>query len=71
MTRTHLTELDEASIGHFMEDDNNLSGVSNKQAGTYSESAKNIAEQHHETELLQILSDANALYYLIGRPLLL
>jgi hypothetical protein len=73
--------LDEASIGHFAEDDNNPSGAPNNQAGIYSESASNTAlmfggicfttKQHHETKLLQILSDANALHYPIVRPLLL
>jgi hypothetical protein len=75
-----LDGLDEAAIGHFGEDDNNPSGVPNNQAGIYSESANNAAlafglrfttKQHHETELLKILIDANALHYPIVRPLLL
>jgi hypothetical protein len=56
-----LDGLDEASIGHFAEDDNNPSGAPNNQAGIYSESANNTAlkfagiclfttEQHHETD---------------------
>jgi hypothetical protein len=38
-----LDGLDEASIGHFAEDDNNPSGAPNNQAGIYSESANNTA----------------------------
>jgi hypothetical protein len=77
-----LDGLDEASIGHIAEDDNNpYSGAPNNEAGIYSKSANNTAlkfggicfttKQHHKTELLKILSDANALDYPIVRPLLL
>jgi hypothetical protein len=55
-----LDGLDEASIGHFAEDDNNPSGAPNNKAGIYSESANNTAlkfggicfttKQHHETD---------------------
>jgi hypothetical protein len=62
-------------------DDNNPSGAPSNQAGIYSESANNTAlkfggiyfttEKHHQTELLKILSNANALHYPIVRPPLL
>jgi hypothetical protein len=66
-----LDELAEAAIGRFAEDDNNPSGAPNNEAGIYSESANNSAlkfglrfttKQHHENELLKILSDVNALH---------
>jgi hypothetical protein len=75
-----LDRLDEANIGLFAEDDINPSDAPNNQAGIYSESANNVAlkfgirfstKQHHKTELLKILRDANASHNPIVRPLLL
>jgi hypothetical protein len=59
-------------------DNNNHSGAPNNQAGIYSESANNAAlkfgihfttKQHHISELLEILSDANILHCPIVRLL--
>jgi hypothetical protein len=71
-----LDESVEAALGNDEASTNEFQASTIHPAGTYSESTNDSAlrfgirfttEEHHETKLLKILSDANAPHYLTKR----